>query len=147
MSRRPAGLGPMPPISRPCVFATTALAMAACARVPQPVRAGISEAQLVAPPRPATSAPAPEPWKHAATLPQFRRLSRFPSKGHFTARLEADLLVSPEAADAYAAPPYGKLPVGTVLVQRHFEGPDGQVRDLLAMEKRETGFDAPGDDW
>jgi hypothetical protein len=89
------------------------------------------------------SAPLKPKWSHLADLTGFTKANarRFPSAGHFFGRYDADILVSPEASDAYRAiGPGHALPVGAVVAKVHRVAGAEDQGPILAMEKHEGGW-------
>jgi hypothetical protein len=87
-------------------------------------------------------------WDLAAELPGLRQVTPFAPSDHGTGDLEGCVLVN-EAASASGSPgqvePFG---VGAVLVLEHrVPGASTASVMLLAMRKREPGYNPAGGDW
>jgi hypothetical protein len=72
--------------------------------------------------------------------------ARFVSKGHLDDRFSVDVYVNAQASSAYASESAPFAP-GAMLVKEQFDRRDGQPAGILAMEKREPGYDAENGDW
>jgi hypothetical protein len=72
--------------------------------------------------------------------------TRFVSKGHLDDRFTADVYVNAQASGGYASEIAAFSP-GAMLVKEQFDRTSGQPAGILAMEKREAGFDPENGDW
>jgi hypothetical protein len=90
-----------------------------------------------------------EIWEHFGRVGDLEVLGSFPSRGHGTGRWEAELRGSQGTGAAMAAliGPTNRMPVGSVLVERHTQRQGGVDFGLFAMQKREAGYFPAGGDW
>jgi hypothetical protein len=127
---------------------------AACQRPPE--AAGVSNATR--PPTRATPDGGPRVVKSLAILPpdfrtRYTKLTRtrVPSPGHASGRFDIETYANDAARDAYGKHT-GTFPVGSILVQEHWEHTSAGAESeppgpIMAMEKMATGFDTEHGDW
>lgn len=123
-------------------FAASLTSLAGC-RTPR----GDGELNVVYTTPPSTSASASSsgarPWASLSAVPKMVKANnrRFTSSGHFFGRFDADILVSPEAASAYASIGPGKsVPIGALVVKKHYLSESDTPGPMLAMERTEAGM-------
>jgi hypothetical protein len=123
--------------------------VAACTPEPAPyVPRGFFPDAAVAPPdaaAPRVASPVPADFRT-----RFAKLNaaRFLTKGHLFERFAVDLYANESGKDAYDGKAQD-VPIGAMLVKEHFDRTVTGDRPgpVMAMEKRERGFDVENGDW
>ena len=132
----------------------TLVAFAACDRPPMPSQIGVSSGRAADPPVGPRTGEMAAQWERMGEVSGYSLVSggRFPSRGHFVDRWEAEILANPTGAPSYAnavehASTGGAPTGGSVFVSRHYDARSGQPGPLFIMVRREPGPDAPAGDW
>ncbi len=128
--------------------ACSILALSACAS--DTFRPGLSDAPMLTPSTNASAkGPAAGRWEHFNELGSMRLLApTFPSRGHGTGELNAELRANDTAAAAIEnLQPGRQMPAGSLLVLLHTQRGTSNADEAFVMEKRSAGYWPGNGDW